>query len=218
MKRIFITLAATLLLTVSLRAQENDFNGWGLRASLDVNMPGKWHLTDGESVKMFKNGLGVTVGGVYNKPFAGNFYVEPGLSLFYDTYQYDNLTILESDQGPAVSDPTVKKFGLRVPVMVGYRFFVSDNFNFTLYTGPELSCGLVGRLSVKGDIDLDRLMDTDYYHNGYRRVDCAWKVGAGFPMGRWLIAIEGAFGLTDLHKNDISFKENRLSLTLGYDF
>lgn len=220
MKRITIIIVAAILTCAGLSAQESDFNGWGLRASLDVNLPGKWHPKNSEAIDMFTSGLGLTVGGVYNKPFAGNFYIEPGLSLFYDTYQYDDLNITAdgNDSYPVAIDPSVKKFGLRLPVMVGYRIFFSDSFNMSVYTGPELSYALVGKLSTSADVDLETIMPTDLFKNGYRRFDCAWKVGVGFPMGRWCVALEGAFGLTNLHKNDISFRENRLSLTLGYDF
>lgn len=219
MKRIIFLLIASLIILPSLRAQESDFNGWGIRAALDVNMPSKWKTSNGDKIKMFSSGVGFTVGGVYNRPFAGNFYVEPGVSLFYDTYKFSDLTIGIDDNGtPQVIDPKVKKFGVRVPLTVGYRFFVGNDFNFTLYTGPEFSYAFTGKIGVDKEVSEAGAIPTDLFDFGYRRADCAWKVGVGFPAGRWVVALEGAFGITDLHKNDVKFHENRLSLSVGYDF
>lgn len=223
MKHLAFLILMLLSLGNSLSAQEqqatSEFNGWGVRASLDVTLPGKWKTANGESISMFSNGAGFAAGVVYNLPFAGNFYFEPGLTLFYDTYKYKDLVVAGDPNGEPIStDPSVKKFGVRVPLMVGYRFYPSDNFSFSLYTGPELSYGLSGKVGIDSDEDFGPDFSTNIYKMGYRRLDCAWKVGVGFPFGRWLMALEGAIGITDLHKNDVKFRENRFSLTVGYDF
>lgn len=215
MKRIATTAAAAI---ITLCSSAQDFNGWGIRASLDVNLPGKWKTTNGESVKMFDKGAGAAIGAVYNQPIAGDFYFEPGLSLFYDTYSYSDLDIISDGYESLSIDPKVKKFGLRMPLNFGYRVYLPSGFNFAVYTGPELNLCVNGTLGIDKDIAEEADIPRDLYKYGYRRFDCAWKVGLGFPIGRWVVSIEGAFGLLDLHKNDIQFHENRLSLSLGYDF
>ena len=37
-------------------------------------------------------------------------------------------------------------------------------------------------------------------------------------MNHWYVGIEAAFGLLDLMRTDVTFHENRVSLTLGYNF
>ncbi|MDE6323769.1 MAG: PorT family protein [Paramuribaculum sp.] len=214
MKRIAISFVAAAL-TIAVNAQE--FNGWGLRAALDVNLPGKWKTPNGESIKMFDKGAGGSIGVVYNQPISGDFYFEPGLALFYDTYSYSNLNIASDSEIVAI-DPKVKKFGLRMPLNFGYRIYLPSGFNFALFTGPELNLGVKGSIGIDKEIAEEADIPDDLYKYGYRRFDCSWKIGLGFPIGRWIVNLEGSFGLLDLHKNDISFHENRLSLSLGYDF
>ena len=214
MKRIAIPFVAAAL---ALGANAQEFNGWGMRAALDVNLPGKWKTANGESIKMFDKGAGGSIGVVYNKPIAGDFYFEPGLALFYDTYSYSDLNIWSGDETVAI-DPKVKKFGLRMPLNFGYRVYLPSGFNFAVYTGPELNLGVKGTIGIDKELAEEAEIPDDLYKYGYRRFDCAWKIGLGFPIGRWVVNIEGSCGHLDLHKNDIQFHENRLSLSLGYDF
>lgn len=65
---------------------------WGVRAAFDVNLPGKIHGNVIDD-RMFRNGTGVTVGTVCNIFLGKKFYLEPAVSLFYDTYSYKGVTI-----------------------------------------------------------------------------------------------------------------------------
>jgi len=192
------------------------FNGWGIRAAVDMNCPGDWKLGNGDDVKLYRNGFGFMVGGVYNLPLNGNLYFEPGVSLFYDTYCYDDLTVDGAGGQSVEMSPSVKKFGLRVPAVFGYRFFVSDRFGFSVYTGPELSYAFSDKVGLKTESDMEDL--GDLLRQDVRRFDCAWKVGVGFPIGRWVVGVEGAFGLLDLGKGSVEFHENRVAVCVGYDF
>ena len=98
---------------------------WGAKASLDFNVPGKWKIGD-SSFKMYDSGLGFSLGGVYSHYFTDNFFVEPSLSLFYDTYSCD-FTIMESEGAKEVV-PGIYKWGLRLPVVIGYTFDITDDF------------------------------------------------------------------------------------------
>lgn len=193
---------------------------WGIRADVDVVLPGKWHPKYGsEPIKMFSNGIGFSIGGVYNIPLVANLYVEPGVSLFYDTYRFDDLTVV-GDDDYTEKNPAVKKFGLRVPVMIGYHFDLWENGGISVFTGPELSVGLSGKIGVHNKELFGDDFPTNLYSDGFqRRTDCAWKVGVGVPVGQFLIGVEGAFGLVDLKKgNGITYHENRAALKLGYNF
>lgn len=58
---------------------------FGIRAGLDIACPGDISVGN-VGLDFFKNGAGFNVGGIYNLPVIANFYVEPGVSLFYNTY------------------------------------------------------------------------------------------------------------------------------------
>lgn len=216
MKRILFLL--TLLISLgSVSAQESD-NGpiWGVRAAFDVNIPGDWHFEGGgPSVKMYKTGYGATVGAVCNLYLGKGFYFEPGASLFYDSYSYDNLTIMgdPDNADDAVFDPSLYKFGLRVPLMFGYTFG-NDNFSMSVYTGPEVSVALVGKVRLS-DLPAEEVIDNNLFGpNGHNRFDMAWKVGLGVPFGAWTVSLDAAIGVTDIYRAGGKFRENRVSVGL----
>lgn len=187
---------------------------WGIRVAIDANIPGKWR-GNGRSIKMYKPGAGIVVGGVYNVYMGRNLYFEPGLSAFYDTYSYDDLTVLGND-GVVDSDPSVYKLGVRVPLTVGYVFSIGGNVDMSVFTGPELSYAFGGKVKV-GDKELLQNIDTTLFGaDGQRRFDCAWKVGVGVPVNAFTVSVEAAFGLTDMLRTPMSYKEYRVSVGVTY--
>lgn len=212
----FVTVVALVAMLVAPGRLGAVESFWGLRASLDVNVPGKFHTEGGGDIKVYKPGAGLTVGAVYNTTIAStNFYFEPGLSAFYDTYRWDDIRL-----GPDSKsfNPRVTKIGVRVPLSVGYRFDLWEKASLLLFTGPELSYGFKGRVSLPKE--LDGTMEKNIFagSGGQRRFDCAWTVGAGLDFGTYTVALSGAFGLADLQKNDVRFHDNRISLVLGLNF
>lgn len=204
------------------RSQSADMvkNGiWGIKGNLNAELPGKWK-GNGESIKMYNSGFGVSLGGLYNYYLGKNFYFEPELALFYEGYSYDKI-IIESPNSPAVNaGPNIYKLGLRLPVVFGYEINISDTWGLKVFTGPQLDYAFYG--TVKTDIDefkqdeyLMSLFGNEY---GQRRFGVDWKVGVGFPVNQFLISLEAEFGLNDLLKNDLSFRENRVGLGITYYF
>lgn len=197
---------------------------WGMRAEIDVTLPSKFHtISTSHAESLFKPGMGVNVGAIYNVPLVSNLYLEPGANLYYQYYSYD-LLISDSEQN-TTEDPTVKKFGLRVPVNVGYRFNVSDGFSLSLFTGPQLDWGITGSVKYKNpsaaNDDAQHQLavygDGDY---GQRHISMSWRVGIGVEINHdTSLALVGNFGVTDLMKHkDYTFRENSLGLVIGYNF
>lgn len=189
---------------------------WGVRAAFDINIPGRWH-GDAGSVKMYRSGCGFSAGAVCNIWLGRNFYLEPGLTFFYDTYSMDDVHFMVgSGSDPYISDPSLYKAGLRVPLMVGYSFPLSERLSVSVFTGPELSYAFAGKIRLS-DSEREQLGDdfpTGLFGDFQRRMDCAWKFGVGVPLGLWLVSAEGSVGMTDLLKGGMSFRENRLCLAL----
>ena len=167
---------------------------------------------------MFNQGYGVTAGAVCNIFLGHGFYLEPGASLFYDSYSYHNLVIGDEAGITTTTDPSLYKMGLRIPVVVGYTFGIADKVSMSVYTGPEVSYAFAGKVRIDESIDDDFRPDLLFGPDGQRRLDCAWKVGVGVPYNNIFISIDAAIGITDLLKTGMSFRENRVSVAASYYF
>lgn len=184
---------------------------WGVKASFDINTPGKWHVAD-TSVKAYRTGLGGAIGGVYTHYFNDNIFLEPSLSVFYDTYSHYEVYL---DESMTEKDPSIYKVGLRLPVVVGYTFDITDDFALAVFIGPEINYALAGGTRFKTKAMADAVNGKIFGKEGYQnRFNCAWKGGLGFPFSDWRVDFEASLGLTDIAKGDPSFKENRFSISL----
>ena len=63
-RKILISIFTLFFGIVYCFAQDNPVI-WGIKASVDAELPSKWHR-DGGGVKMYRPGYGFTVGGVSN--------------------------------------------------------------------------------------------------------------------------------------------------------
>ena len=221
MKRTLLAAMISLPLLAAAAPAENETGErgitWGVRATLDVNFPGKWHFDGGHSVKMYNSKAGGHLGVVANIPVAAGFYIEPGASLFYDTYTFD-VVMTDSEGFAQESNPLIQKFGFRIPVMAGYRFGLSDRASVSIFTGPELNYSAWGRMHVKNNYFNDAIPELFGEEGQQRRWNIAWVAGAALEWDSWVLSAAGSFGMNDLLKNDAKFHENRLSVSLGYNF
>lgn len=219
MKKLLFALAVLLTAVFPRQARAAQPVAWGVRASFDINIPGKWNVAD-KSIKMFRPGCGATVGAVCSIPWTNGFYLEPGVSLYYDTYSYDDLIISDVSGSPVETDPGVHKFGVRVPIVLGYDFTIADSFRMTVFTGPEFNCGLVGKVKTKHKDKLGPDFPDDIYSgkNAQHRFDFAWKIGVGFPVSNFQVGVDAEIGVSDLMPGDVSFRENRVNVYLTYYF
>lgn len=208
MRKTISLLLLSLLAVLSAKAD----GLWGVKASFDINKPGKWKAGD-MSLKLYTSGLGFSVGGVYSHYFTDNFFLEPSLSIFYDTYGSDFIVNegMDSDYSPGIY-----KVGLRIPVVIGYTFDVTDDFAVSFFTGPELDYAFAGDYRWKNKTVQDMAGDLHLYgkEGAQRRLSCAWKGGVGFPFGDWCADFEAAVGITDILPGVPSCRENRFSISL----
>ena len=185
---------------------------WGIKASFDIDKPGKWKAGD-LSIKMYTSGLGFSVGGVYSHYFNDNVFIEPSLSIFYDTYGCD---FIVSEGMTSDYSPGVYKVGLRLPVVFGYTFDIADDFGLSVFTGPELDYTFAGDYRWKSKSVQNLIGDLHLFgkEGAQRRLSCAWKGGIGFPFSDWRVDFEAAVGMTDILPGVPSCRENRFSLSL----
>ncbi|MDE5850500.1 MAG: hypothetical protein K2H38_10185, partial [Muribaculaceae bacterium] len=123
MKKYLLTALVLSAAVVSVSAQDRIFNNpdnkayFGLRVAGEVTCPG--NLTyGGIGVDAYKNGGGIEFGAIYNLPVVANFYIEPGLKLYYNAYSA-NKDLFEDggiDFDELFDSLSMRKFGMRVPV------------------------------------------------------------------------------------------------------
>ncbi|MBD5228670.1 MAG: PorT family protein [Bacteroidales bacterium] len=223
MKKVLIAMAFAFTASLSMLAQSSIFNNpankayFGIRVAGEVTCPGEVS-EDGTGISVFKNGGGVEFGGIFNAPVVANFYIEPGLKFYYNTYSMKGDFVGAIDNSSLIKSVITKKFGMRIPVMAGYHFDFTDDIKVSVFTGPELEIGFSAKEKVSSrTIDVSN----DLYGDdaALNRVDLLWGMGAGITYQHVYFGVSGSLGMLNmLHDSDFTFHENRVSFTLGYNF
>lgn len=222
MKKLIATALGVMALTAS--AQNDIFDNpdnkayFGVRAGLDISAPGDLKLNN-LKIDGFKPGAGFNVGAIYNIPVVANFYVEPGIGLFYSTFGVKDEYLENIEGGIKYDKAYINTFGMRIPVMAGYHFDFTSDMKIRVFTGPEFEIGFSSNQHVKADgLDVSESM---YGEDGtMRRFNFLWGFGAGVDYGHYYLGISGGIGLTNLFKDDwgIEFQQSHVSISLGYNF
>ncbi|MCH5220583.1 MAG: outer membrane beta-barrel protein [Muribaculaceae bacterium] len=187
---------------------------WGIRGAFDVNIPGHVRINTYND-KMFRAGTGGAISAVCNIYLGRQFYIEPAVTLFYDTYSYKDLVITNEDGLPIDKNPSIYKAGFRIPVVAGYSFSISDKLSIAPFTGPELSYAFAGDIKVHDKESLDLHGNLLFGEIGsQRRFECGWKIGVAFFSDMWSFNIDATIGMTNLMKNGTTFRENRGSVNV----
>jgi hypothetical protein len=190
---------------------------FGVRASLDITCPGDVSIKGvGSTSGYMSNGVGFSVGAIYNVPVYYNLYFEPGLNI----YRHNAKDKFNEDG----SKVTVGEWGFDIPLLFGYHFDFMP-FRVSVFTGPEFSVGVSGKRKYKSE-NWDKSQSM-YGDNGlYNRANAYWRFGVGVDYENYYFSISGAAGLTNwlndvslLGDSDkLSMHRNTVSFTLGYNF
>lgn len=194
----------------------------GLRASLDISAPSGQDFLGFKD--MFGNSAGFSVGAIYNIPVFMNLYVEPGLSLYYNTMAQNPQNVPTEDGLEHLNNGSLRMFGARIPVMVGYRFDLLSSFSLYVFTGPRFSYNFSGRWHQK--LEGSRSESEDMYGGDgvFHRFDAQWQFGVGASFGRLYVGFSGNVGMSQMTKKlDIEhlkteMRKNGFEITLGYNF
>lgn len=209
---IFSLLLSTLISDAQTIESAEHNPTWGIRATFDVNIPGRVRINDYND-RMFRAGTGGSVGVVCNINLGAKFYLEPAVSMFYDTYSYKDLILGAEDYQEY--DPAVYKAGFRIPAVIGYSFTITDKLAIAPFTGPEMSYAFAGDVKIHNRDELDLHGNLLFGTFGtQRRFECGWKIGVAFFSGKWSFNIDATIGMTNLMTNGTTFHENRATLNL----
>ncbi len=186
---------------------------FGVRLSFDVTHPAG--ANEG-----INNGSGFSLTGIYNLPIGQHAYFEPGVGIFYNT-----MGIKPFEMKDALFDGSVRNFGFRVPLNIGYRFEMFDNFELAGFTGPwfNINCSTKAHLESANDFPIE-ITSPSMFDYGWHRFDAQWGFGISATYNKqYYLSISGGVGMSamatftaDGHKDRL--RRNTVSITVGYNF
>lgn len=244
-KTLAILLVGAASSVMSANAQSYMFDNpenrtfFGVRAGLDVS-------SAANGGAMFSNKPGFSVGAVYDIPVLANFYFEPGLYLFYNTFGTVHLenyeyTIVDSEGNSSEFyklyqvDGTLRNFGFRIPMNFGYHFDFADDLSVHVFTGPQLNLGLVARyhqneVITPGDEVVKSTSVDAFGTGGFKHIDLQWNFGVGLTYQRYYMSIGGSVGVTRMKSASViqagpyevdlrrNIRRNLFNISVGYNF
>lgn len=224
MRKYLISIAVAMLSGVSVTMAQNTVVNnpdnkayFGIRVGGEVTCPGKIYA-DNVGISAYKNGGGVEFGGIYNVPVVANFYIEPGLKFYYNTYSLKDDFVDALQDDIIFNSVSLKKFGMRIPVMAGYHFDFNDDIKVSIFTGPELEIGFSAKEYIKGhNIEMSESVYGE--DGGMKRVDLLWGIGAGISYKHFYFGVKGGIGMLNMIDDSyVKFHENRVTFSFGYNF
>lgn len=192
-KTILVLLVA--MATVSVSAQR-----FGVKAGLNFS---NYYGSDSDGAKTL---AGFQLGGLYELPLSGGFYLQPEAVLTL--------------KGAEIEDSNVKlkPFYLEVPVRAMYKLPVGSG-KLTLATGPYLGLGLFGQMKKSG-AGLDLFSKVDGADKAFlKRFDLGLSSALGYELSSGLFFnVESSLGFLNTFNADGNVKNTTISLVVGHKF
>lgn len=244
-KKSLVMLLGLVASTATVDAQSYMFDNpenrayLGVRAGLDIS-------SAANGGAMFSNKPGFAVGAVYNIPVVANLYFEPALYLFYNTFgtvHLENYAYTMTDsQGNEEEyyklyqvDGTLRNFGFRVPLNIGYHFDLADDLSLHAFTGPQLNLNLVARyhqneVITPGEQVVKSTSVDAFGTGGFKHLDLQWNFGVGITYQRYYMSIGGSVGITKMKSASViqagpyevdlrrDIRRNLFNISVGYNF
>lgn len=211
MKKVLFLFAFVAMGVMAVKAQEN--LKWGAMAGMNVS---KYSITGFGNRVGFHAGVKAELGLTENGKGSGAYMDFAAL-----------LTLKGSKiDGGSVASLKFNPYYLEIPVRVGYKYVVNDDFSLFGSVGPYISVGLFGKAkaSVDGEVaDMPEIGSTSvsediFGSDGLKRFDCGFGLKAGLEFSKkYQVAVSYDFGLVDVAKG-LGLKNRNLMFSLGYMF
>lgn len=216
MKKVLLA-AATIIMAASVSAYAQDYekNIFGVRAGLNITNAS---MKSGALSLDTKARAGLYVGGVYQRLLTKSIplYLETGLNVSQYGTSIDLGSMFGGMTGEALPKVKCGLWYLQVPVMINYKFFVS---NFTLYPslGLVYSLGLGGKAKMENE-SIDMLGEGGLF----KRSDFGMRIALNGEWKRFYAGLQYGFGFLNLAQSDAEYEtiKNNCTFTIsvGYNF
>lgn len=194
---------------VSVNAQDN--LKWGVMAGMNVS---KYTITGFDSRIGFHAGVKAELG---LSQEASGAYMDFAALLTLKGAKID---------GGSIASIKFNPYYLEVPVHVGYKYAVNDDFALFGNVGPYIAVGLFGKAKAKvdgniadlGELGTNSASEDIFGDDGLKRFDFGLGLKAGVEFSKkYQLAISYDFGLVEVAK-DLGMKNRNLMISLGYMF
>lgn len=209
MKKVLLFFALVAMSVVSVNAQDN--LKWGVMAGMNVS---KYTITGFDSRIGFHAGVKAELG---LSQEASGAYMDFAALLTLKGAKIDAGSLASFKMNP---------YYLEVPVHVGYKYAVNDDFALLGSVGPYIAVGLFGKAKAKvdgniadlGELGTNSASENIFGDDGLKRFDFGLGLKAGVEFSKkYQVAISYDFGLVEVAK-DLGMKNRNLMLSLGYMF
>lgn len=209
MKKVLLFFALVAMSVVSINAQDN--LKWGVMAGMNVS---KYTITGFDSRIGFHAGVKAELG---LSQEASGAYMDFAALLTLKGAKIDAGSLASFKMNP---------YYLEVPVHIGYKYAVNDDFALFGSVGPYIAVGLFGKAKAKvdgniadlGELGTNSASEDIFGDDGFKRFDFGLGLKAGVEFSKkYQVAISYDFGLVEVAK-DLGMKNRNLMLSLGYMF
>jgi len=210
MKKALLLFALVAISVVSINAQDN--LKWGVMAGMNVS---KYTITGFDSRIGFHAGVKAELG--LSQAPNGGAYMDFAALLTLKGAKID---------GGSIASIKFNPYYLEVPVHVGYKYAVNDDFALFGSVGPYIAVGLFGKAKAKvdgniadlGELGTNSASEDIFGDDGLKRFDFGLGLKAGVEFSKkYQVAISYDFGLVEVIK-DLGMKNRNLMISLGYMF
>ena len=137
--------------------------------------------------------------------------------------------------GGSIATVKFNPYYLEIPVHVGYKYAVNENFALFGSVGPYLAVGLFGKAKLSignaigdwadiegmesvGGLEGKSVSEDIFGDDGFKRFDFGLGLKAGVEFNKkYQVALSYDFGLIDVQK-DLGMKNRNLMISFGYMF
>ncbi|TGY02096.1 porin family protein [Bacteroides acidifaciens] len=209
MKKVLLFFVLVAMSVVSVNAQDN--LKWGVMAGMNVS---KYTITGFDSRIGFHAGVKAELG---LSQEASGAYMDFAALLTLKGAKID---------GGSIASIKFNPYYLEVPVHVGYKYAVNDDFALFGNVGPYIAVGLFGKAKAKvdgniadlGELGTNSASEDIFGDDGLKRFDFGLGLKAGVEFSKkYQLAISYDFGLVEVAK-DLGMKNRNLMISLGYMF
>lgn len=218
MTRKLILASILALCAVAVHAQQPEpAVTFGARLSMDVTIP-----SGGRSV--YDTGAGFSLGGIARIAMPKGFYFEPGLLFYYTGMSSKDLVTFDEEY---FYEDAAKYYGLRIPMLFGYKFKVAQQLDMSVATGPYMNINLYARQQLSPNLQApDPLPDRkiNLFDNGWKHVDAGWSIRLSMTFAKhYYVGITTGIAFTPLARygnkdKKIRIHRNTIAVSLGYNF